>query len=230
MTGTAASTAASTASLVPDATPSQAELAKSLDSFSDLDFQTISQIPEHIGYLKSLGLDYGWGPTAVVEWALEHTHVLVGSPWWLSISLTALLIRAAMFYPYVLAADNATKIAAAKPFMEPITAKMNAARVAGDMDAMMEHRRQISLMNQRAGIKLWKSLAPMLQMFTGYGTFVLLRGMAKLPVPGFEDGGILWFYNLSIPDTYFILPMATAGILHWMLRVRPLYIPRKETY
>lgn len=129
-----------------------------------------------------------------------------------------------MFWPYVLAADNATKIAAAKPFMAPITEKMNAARIAGDMDAMMEHRRTMQLMNQRAGIKLWKSLAPMLQMFTGYGTFVLLRAMSKLPVPGLEDGGILWFYNLTIPDTYFILPMATAGMLHWMLRVREFLI------
>ena len=66
---------------------------------------------------------------------------------------------------------------------------------------------------------------PALQMFAGYGTFVLLRGMAKLPVPGLETGGLLWFHNLALPDPYFLLPLGTAGVLHWVLRVCLAPIP-----
>lgn len=67
---------------------------------------------------------------------------------------------------------------------------------------------------------MWKSLVPMTQMVAGYGTFVLLRAMGKLPVPGLETGGALWFHNLTIPDPFFIMPAATAFVLHMVLKVR----------
>jgi YidC/Oxa1 family membrane protein insertase len=96
---------------------------------------------------------------------------------------------------------------------------------AGDNTVAQQIRQEMQLINKRAGIKIWKSFVPMLQAVAGYGTFVLLRAMAHLPVPGFEGGGILWFSNLAIPDPFFILPMATAGTLHLVLRVCfPLFL------
>jgi len=59
---------------------------------------------------------------------------------------------------------------------------------------------------------------PMLQVFAGYGTFVLLRAMAKLPVPGLETGGIFWFTDLSTRDPMFILPLATSFVLYRLLK------------
>ena len=90
---------------------------------------------------------------------------------------------------------------------------------AGDNVTAQQLRQEMLIINRRADIKLWKSFVPIVQVFAGYGTFVLLRGMAHLPVPGLENGGILWFSNLAIPDPLFILPLATAGVLHWVLRV-----------
>jgi YidC/Oxa1 family membrane protein insertase len=95
-----------------------------------------------------------------------------------------------------------------------------AAQRAGDMDAVMSCRSELTSINKRAGISLSKSFVPMVQVFAGYGTFVLLRAMSRLPVPGLETGGILWFHNLAVPDPLLILPIATAGVLHWVLRVR----------
>lgn len=178
----------------------------------------IHDIPETIGYLKSLGLDFGWGPTACVEWTLEHIHVLLQTPWWASIGLTAIAFRVLLLKPYMDAADNAAKIAAVSPVTKPLQAKMTELSRSKDTAAMMAVRRDIQLIHQRAGIKMWKSFVPMGQMFIGYGTFVLLRAMAALPVPGLETGGVLWFQNLALPDPYFILPIATAGILHLVLR------------
>ncbi len=116
------------------------------------------------------------------------------------------------------AADNAAKIAQVSPITKPLQAKMTELSRAKDTQAMMGVRREIQLIHGRAGIKMWKSFVPMLQMFIGYGTFVLLRAMAKLPVPGLETGGVLWFQNLALPDPYFTLPIATAGVLHLVLR------------
>lgn len=154
----------------------------------------------------------------MVEWTMEHIHILCQTPWWASIGLTAIAFRILLLKPYMDAADNAAKIAAVSPVTKPLQAKMTELSRSKDTQAMMAVRRDIQLIHQRAGIKMWKSFVPMLQMFIGYGTFVLLRAMAKLPVPGLETGGILWFQNLALPDPYFILPLATAGILHLVLR------------
>jgi YidC/Oxa1 family membrane protein insertase len=176
-------------------------------------------MPETIGYLKNLGLDYGWGPTAVMEWALEHVHVYAGSPWWVSIILATFLVRVVLFKAYMMASDNAARMAVVRPMTVPLTKEMATAQSAKDYEKVYEIRREIQTMNKRAGVKIWKSFVPMVQVFTGYGMWVCLRGMSKLPVPGLETGGTLWFYNLTIPDPYFILPAVTSLVLHWVLRV-----------
>lgn len=198
---------------------SSAHTSTSLDDAIDI-ITSAKDAPEHIGYLKSLGLDYGYGPTSVIEWLLEHTHVYCGTPWWASIALTAIFIRIAFFKLYVEAGDNGARMARVQPQTKPMHAKMMELQRANDQAAMMTLRREIQMIHSRAGVKMWKSMLPMVQVFTGYGTFVLLRAMGKLPVPGLETGGLLWFQNLAIPDPFFILPLAAAGVLHLVLKVR----------
>ena len=40
--------------------------------------------------------------------------------------------------------------------------------------------------------------------------FIALRKMAELPVPGFTQGGILWFKDLTVPDSQVILPFLVS--------------------
>ncbi|PBP23628.1 inner membrane protein OXA1 [Diplocarpon rosae] len=203
---------------VPAPNSSPSDFTTSLDSATDLTSESLLNMPESIGYLKSLGLDFGYGPTSIMEFILEHVHVYAGTPWWLSITLTAILMRAVLFKGYINAAENATRMQVIAPITKPITTKMQEAAAAGNHELTMQLRAELSGINQRAGIKIFRSLVPLLQAFLGYGTFILLRAMSKIPVPGLETGGILWFYNLAVPDPYLFLPIATAGILHWVLR------------
>lgn len=130
-----------------------------------------------------------------------------------------------MFKPYMDAADNAARLAHCAPITKPMTEKMSELTRQGDTPGAMALRAEVQKIHKRAGIVMWKSFVPMLQMFAGYGTFVLLRGMGRLPVPGLETGGTLWFQNLALPDPYFLLPLATAGVLHWVLRVCDYIFP-----
>ncbi|KAH8656667.1 60Kd inner membrane protein-domain-containing protein [Tricladium varicosporioides] len=208
----------SSVAVPPPATPSPNEFVTDLNSATDFTSNALSHMPEQLGYLKSMGLEYGYGPTAMMEWIMEHIHVYAGTPWWATIAITAVLVRAALFKFYVGSAENATRMAAVQPYTKPLTDKMRACQANGDTTGLMQYKNEISLIHKRAGIKYWKSFAPLAQAFTAYGTWVLLRAMSKLPVPGLETGGLLWFHNLTIPDPYFILPAATAGVLHWLLR------------
>lgn len=124
-----------------------------------------------------------------------------------------------MFKPYIDAADNAAIMQTVMPITKPLMTKMTEAQTAGDHTLVMQIRSEIQKINRRAGVKLWKSAVPLLQVFAGYGTFVLLRAMSNIPVPGLETGGFLWIYNLSVPDPFLVLPIATSAVLHYVLRV-----------
>lgn len=196
-----------------------------LDNVVDLSSTSLLGMEEQIGYLKALGLDYGYGPTSVMEWVLEHIHVLSGTPWWASIALMAIAIRAVFFKAYIGAADNSARMATVKHVTQPLTDKMREHQKNGDTVQMMAARREIQIIHRRAGIKMWKSFVPLVQVFAGYGSFVLLRGMANIPVPGLETGGLLWFTNLALPDPFYLLPIISSGILHYLLRVHtPLHL------
>ena len=157
-----------------------------------------------------------------MQWALEHVHVFAGTPWWVSIALTTLIVRAVLFKGYLGAADNAARMGAIRHLSQPLTTQMKAASLAKDNTKVMELRQELQYMHQRAGVKMWKSFVPMLQVFPGYGIWRCLRGMSALPVPGLEDGGMLWFTNLAIPDPYLLLPAITSGIMYWITKVGPL--------
>lgn len=196
--------------LPPPPTPdplssSTSELIKDEFSFDDL-----SNMPVHIGYLKTLGLDYGWGPTAIMEWLVEHVHVYAGTPWWLSISLAVIGIRFAVLKAYMAAADTSAKLQGVRTVTAPITEEMLKEQKAGNQVGVMQLRQKLKLVHQRAGIQTWKAFVPMTQVFIGFGTFRLMRGMSGLPVPGLDTGGVLWFQDLTLADPYMIMPVTTA--------------------
>lgn len=206
------------ANVEPIAVP-QDDLNTSLDSVTTSDFTPVT---EHIGYLKELGLDYGWGPTAFVETLLEHVHVWTGTPWWASIVLTAVFVRLVMLKAYVNASDTSARLAVITPRVKPIQDRLSAAKAARDQQAMMAASAEMQAAYQSANVQLWRLAVPMLQIPLGFGTFRLMRGMADLPVPGLDRQGLLWLQDLTLPDPYFILPIVTAGAFHYTFKVRPM--------
>ena len=188
--------------------------------------EVMSSIPppvyEHLGFLKEMGLDYGWGTTAFVQTVLEHVYIYLGTPWWASIGLTVVLIRAVLFKTFIDAADMGARRQILKPLEDPINARIQAARATRDMLAMSDAMNERSVLWKKAGIVGWKSLVPMAQIPLGFGVFRLVRGMATLPVPGFDNGGCLWFYDLTVSDPYYILPLITSWAYYYAFKVLSL--------
>jgi YidC/Oxa1 family membrane protein insertase len=179
-------------------------------------------MPEQIGYLTSMGLNYGWGPTSMMEWLLEHIHIYTGLPWFGSIALTAIVIRIALFKPALDATETGAKFTELRKnprFAELMTARMEAFRDPERRMEGMVMSQEIKQMQKQAGIKMWKTFVPLLQIPLGFGMFRLLRGMAELPIPALETGGLAWFMNLTVPDPLFILPLVSTGIMWWIMKV-----------
>lgn len=186
---------------------------------NNTDLFDISQIPEGIGYLQSLGLSYGWGPTSMVQYAVEHIHVYSGIPWWASIVAISILTRLILFKPSMDASDNAAKLMNAKPKLDPLTKESARLLKEGKTQEAQVLRAQISGLHAEHGIKTWKGFIPMLQLPIGFGIFRSVRGMADLPVPGLLDESVAWLNDLTIADPFFILPAVSAGLLYLTLKV-----------
>ncbi|GAD96866.1 predicted protein [Paecilomyces variotii No. 5] len=214
------SSAAPAAAAATTTNTTAADGTSALDSVDVTDPSAIdiTQIPEHVGYLKEIGLDYGWGPSALIEYILEHIHIYTGLPWWASIAATGLLVRAALFKPTMSASDTSAKISNLKPVSTPLRTKMMQYARDGNNPEMMKARAELQELHDFHGVKPWKAFVPMLQIPIGYGCFRVVRGMAALPVPALALEQVGWLKDLTVSDPYFILPMITAGCMYLTFR------------
>lgn len=176
-------------------------------------------MPEHIGYMQELGIEYGYGLTSSLEWLLEHIHVYSGMPWWGSIITTAFLTRLVLFPLFIKSADMSGRMGAIQHLVKPKMEEMREAAQSGDNQRALTLRSEVSSMFGRAGVKFKWLLIPMtLQFYMAVCALRLMRASCNLPVPGMVDGGALWFYDLSIADPYLGLPAIMAATMHLIFR------------
>lgn len=230
-----AAAAASSSSPSPEPLSAAAtEFPSDFSSLSDLDGASLLNIPETIGYLHNLGLDYGWGPTALCQWVLEHFHVWGGLPWWASIVGLCVAVRVVMAKPALLAQQEGVRMnkMRADPLFNALNEKwMMALAVSGSASQaeMMQLRMQMNLVRERYGVKMWKMFLPMLQAPIAFGGFRLLTGMGALPVPGLETAGTLWFTDLTMPDPYMIMPCVSTIMMFLSIKVSSPTPPPRQS-
>lgn len=167
-----------------------------------------------LGYMASIGLGEGWGPTALITNILEVTHVYTGLPWWATIVCATFAVRAVMFPVYVKSSANMAKMSKIKPEVDQLMNEMRSGTNAEKMAAMGK-RNKLYLEH---GIKTSHSFLPMLQLPVAYGFFQATRNMAHYPVEGFATQGTLWFENLTQADPYLGLQILTALVVTGMMR------------
>lgn len=202
-------------------TSSSAEAASQdpeLAAISDLVNGSGSEIlnrAEEIGYLASLGLDYGWGPTSVMQWVLEHIHVWGGLGWAGAIVASAFALRVAMFYPTV----KSTKFSAGMKRMQedprfPETSEMLKLAIRdGDRQAQAQAQALNGILRKEYDVPMRRMLWSFIPIPFSYGLFRIVTGMTNIPVPSLENAGWLWFTDLTQSDPYMILPVMATGLM-----------------
>ena len=180
----------------------------------------IANLEPHIGWLKELGLDFGWGPVSMMQWYLEHIYVYSGLPWAGAAILATILTRVLLFRKYLDAADMSARNATLTPVLAPLNERLRASRRNKDQGEMLEAYRMIQATKQKYGIKIRTMFVPMLiQMPIGYATFRLTRKMAALPVPGLDGSHFFWVSDLTQADPTFILPILSSALIYFVGKV-----------
>jgi YidC/Oxa1 family membrane protein insertase len=178
-------------------------------------------MPEDLGYLHAIGLDYGWGFTSVMQWTLEHIHVWGGLGWGASVMVTAVLLRTLMFYPQIQSLKfNAIMQKMKKDPRSPEAMKLvQQGFQEGDMEKRQRGQVLNKLLRTEYGISNWGIMWSLAQIPFTFGLFRIVSGMVHIPVPSLESAGYLWFTDLSATDPYFILPAAGTAFMMGALLV-----------
>jgi len=212
-------------SAAPTPAPETATSFPNLDTINldNLDLSNasdIAKIPEGIGYLHEIGINYGWGVTSSIQWLIEHFHIYGGLPWWGSIAATAITLRLLIFRFYLKASDVNARQSALVSVTKPITTRMTEMQREGNSQGVMAAYQQLRAVRARAGISFRDQFAPViLQGVLGYCGFRLISAMAALPVPGLVDGGFLWLKDLTATDPYLIMPTLMAASVWGLVRM-----------
>ena len=189
----------------------------SLDKVLD---QLPTAVHEYPGWLRDIGLDYGWGTTALIERLLEYVHMYAGTPWWASTVIVIVLIRTLLLKFYFDSADTSARYKLIKQIEEPLQERWKQAMRTKDAVETQKIWTEMSALRKTAGMRMWKQFVPLVQIPISFSLFRLMRGMATLPAPGYETGGFLWVKDLTVADPYFILPLVQTAALYRTMAVR----------
>jgi YidC/Oxa1 family membrane protein insertase len=146
-----------------------------------------------------------FGPlTTLISDVLESFHSL-GVPWWLSIVLLTVLVRAVLFPLTIRQVKNMRAMQELKPELEIIKGKYKNDR-RKQQEATMELYKERRI-NPLAGF-----LPVLVQVPVFITMYQVIRNHEET-FPSFASGGLLWFTDLTRADPYFILPVLSASIL-----------------
>lgn len=191
------------------------ELTNFDDSTTLVELSTSDLHSDQIGYLSSVGLGDGWGPTSWICNLLEHVYVYSGLPWWATIAVSTVAVRAVMLPLYVKSSANMAKMSKIKP---QVDALMNKVKV-GDPKERIKALAERKSLFEKYDIKTLHGFFPLLQLPIAYGFFQALRSMANVPVEGFSIQGTHWFQNLAAVDPYLGLQILTACVVTGMMKL-----------
>ncbi|KAK6198024.1 cytochrome oxidase biogenesis protein [Scheffersomyces amazonensis] len=193
------------------------EISTTLPTFDEVVTTTTTTLhSDQIGYLDSIGLAQGWGPTSLVETMLEYCHVYTGLPWWGTIIVCSLGVRFALFPFYMKSSSNMSRMQKAKPELDAIMEEVRTAENANERMIAMQQRKKVM---KKYGVSTLAGIAPIMQLPFAYGFFQALRKMANHPVEGFSDQGALWFQNLAEVDPYLGLQGLSAVLILMVIRM-----------
>lgn len=152
----------------------------------------------------------GWMPTDMIMYSIENLHLSWQIPYWEAIVLTTLAFRVCLMPISIKTAQGSARMAAVRPLLTKISDAMKKDANAGSMAKKKAYADQSKALMKQYKVNPFVSLMmPIVQLPIFMSFFFALQGMGE-HFPAMQTGGILWFTDLTAPDSYMILPAANA--------------------
>ncbi|KAJ9053726.1 hypothetical protein DSO57_1021517 [Entomophthora muscae] len=166
--------------------------------------------PLHFGSFAELGL-CNYTPVGLLEKLMEVVAVTTGMPWWATIGVVTLFIRAATLPLIIHTNQRSTRLHNIKPDMDAISARLKRAQESQDpFEIQVQTQKMKALFKTHDINPLSVFIGPLVQAPIMISFFLALRAMAEAPVPFFNVGGLSWITDLTVADPYYILPVLSG--------------------
>ncbi|XP_057832392.1 ALBINO3-like protein 2, chloroplastic isoform X2 [Cryptomeria japonica] len=158
----------------------------------------------------SHGIGMGWHtPVEAMIAFLDGFHNLTGLPWWLSIVASTVVIRSAMLPLSILQMIKTSSILKMRSKLEPFLPMPGSDFLR--QYALFTHQRRA----MGCPTFLWFFATPAIQMPVFFCSMFAVRWMCTDFHPGFDNGGAMWFLDLTEHihgSLGALFPISTAGI------------------
>ena len=214
-----APTTPTAAEAVPVPVPAEAAAPLSPPPHSDALDTLAALAPLQYGDLAALGLA-GWSPAGLSSWMLELVNVSTGLPWFYTIIAGTFLSRLLLLPFSVKQLRNSAALAPHQPRLVELKEELDRAYKAGDKIGVQ----RIALKQRKVYAESGVSMLPMLlmpfvQLPVTLGMFFGVKRLCTLPLEQLHWSGVAFLPDLTIPDPYYILPIASAVLMNVQLKV-----------
>ncbi|XP_043524618.1 mitochondrial inner membrane protein OXA1L [Frieseomelitta varia] len=194
------------------------------DLLSEIPDPPVPQIPLHEEITKiinlhpngeptfeSLGLG-GFGPFGIFQSFYELLHINCHLSWWATIILTSVILKLATFPCSIYAQRNSVNMQRVLPQMVKLQQNMTDARRCGNTHEAAAYAYELQELLKTNNVKVLP-VANIVKISAHLPFFFALRDMVT-KVESLKEGGLWWFTDLTVPDPYYLLPLASTLTLY----------------
>jgi YidC/Oxa1 family membrane protein insertase len=102
---------------------------------------------------------------------------------------------------------------------KPILDETKRARASNDVVTMQKASNKLMTFYRDNGYSPFGGLTMLVQIPIFFSMFRMLWNGSKIPIPGWQTGGMWWFEDLTAIDPYFLLPTISGLSTCWTVMV-----------
>ncbi|EGG16308.1 putative oxidase assembly protein [Cavenderia fasciculata] len=164
------------------------------------------------------------GLPSLIEVCLNALHTSTGLSWLVIVPVYTLLLRSALFPFAIKQRVNVARIMEIRPQLDEFKRISKENRAKGISN--YENSNKITaLLKEKKCHPALSYIFPLANLPFFISTILAIRGMAET-FPSLKDAGMLWFTDLSIPDSTYILPV-TCSVLY--LAINELSLAKSDS-
>lgn len=147
-------------------------------------------------------------PVKALQYLIDYVHIFTGFDWWASIIATTIVIRCITLPLMINQLKATSKFAILKPKLDEINEEMQNRGMAPA--AVAEGQQRMQAVMKEHGVTPFTPLKGILIQGPVFVSFFMAISNMVEKVPSFKQGGVLWFTDLTVPDSMYIFPVLTA--------------------
>jgi YidC/Oxa1 family membrane protein insertase len=162
---------------------------------------------------------------------LELVNVSTGLPWFYTIIAGTFLSRLLLLPFSIKQLRNSSALAPYQPRLIELKEELDKAYKTGDTLMVQRVALKQRKVYEESGVSMLPMLLmPFVQLPVTLGMFFAVKRLCALPLEQLHWSGVSFLPDLTVPDPYYVLPIAAAVLMNVQLRVRspplPVWIDR----